>query len=99
MTKTNRIYAKDVTFSSVCSFNDNYIEGFATVNGKTFGFQIKRYEETSDYGINEGRISKMTIDSTPDEPYIQYDRQWCRHWRNVPKDLQAVYRAVIKKYN
>ena len=95
---TKRIYAKDVTFSSVCSFPDNYIEGFATVNGKTFGFQIKWYEQDGE-GINQGHISKMTIDSTPDQPYIQYDRAWCHHWRNAPKDLQAVYRAVIKKYN
>jgi hypothetical protein len=62
------------------SFPDgsNWVKG--TVNDGEFSFESKLFDEGSLYGINEGRISKLTIwkgkDFLWDGTVINYDRGW-----------------------
>ena len=91
-------FAKNVTIQEFQRHSDGYIEGQALFNNNVFPFEIKRYEQDGD-GINQGRISKMVIEKDHSIVSINYDRAWYNHWRKAPKDLQAVYRAILKKYN
>lgn len=65
-----------------------------TLNG--YQFCIKHFEEGSEFGINNGRISKMTL-SKDGKTLANYDRGW----DVKPKDdeTKMAYKALLKKYN
>lgn len=43
----------------------------------TFIYSMKRFDEPSEYGINGGRISKLTLrDKDSGEFVVNYDRGW-----------------------
>ena len=65
-----------------------------TNNG--YDFQIKHFEEGSEFGINEGRISKLWI-SKDHKALANYDRGW--DIRPTDKGAKAVYAQLLKKYN
>ena len=48
--------------------------GTINVNGEELEFQAKVYDEPSTYGINDGRISKLSIRSTNWGVVFNYDR-------------------------
>lgn len=50
-------------------------EGSLLVRGHVLHYWIKQYEFPSDYGIDEGRISKLTI-SMNGVNVVNYDRGW-----------------------
>lgn len=72
-------------------------KGIITVNGKSYRYCAKVYDEGSEFGINEGRISKLTIidanDETWSRPVINYDRGWDIEADNA-EDCE-VLRAVL----
>ena len=39
-------------------------------------FQAKVYDLPSNFGINEGRVSKLLLRSTDGSPFAAYDRGW-----------------------
>jgi len=67
-------------------------------NGKIDGneFQVKHFENGSEYGIDEGRISKLEI-RKDGKLLVNYDRGWDKK----PKDaaVKAVYEIILKRYN
>ena len=96
-----RQFAKNVYLDCIKVQTDNWAKGEASIGKKLFYFEIKHFDEPSQFGIQNGRISKLHITEfryiKGDE--IAYDRGWCSHWRKAPKEMQAVYRAILKKYN
>ena len=64
------------------------------ING--YLFEAKVYEEPSEYGINEGRISKLDISKTG-ECLCRYDRGW--DIRPEGEEVKAVYQEIIKRFN
>ena len=59
-------------------------------------FEVKHYEEGSQYGINGGRISKLHI-TKGNEEMACYDRGW-----DVPPKTEEAGRIVaelVKRYN
>lgn len=50
-------------------------EGSLKVNGSIFRYWVKQYDEGSIYGIDEGRVSKLTIKRDGKE-VCNYDRGW-----------------------
>lgn len=105
-----RIFACKARLTETYHHNDvsGWIEGNASIgNGLrrfSFEWEAKVYQEPSCYGIADGRVSKLHIRESKSEPndgkpVIAYDRAWCHHWRKAPKTMQAVYRALLKKYN
>jgi len=66
--------------------------------GKIDGFEfiIKHFEEGSEYGIDQGRISKLSI-IKGEKIIANYDRGWDIE----PKDTDevAVFQKLLKKYN
>jgi hypothetical protein len=64
------------------------------ING--YAYAVKHYEETSIYGIEEGRISKLEI-RKDGRIVANYDREWDIEPKGA--DVKAVYNKLIKKYN
>lgn len=78
----------------------NWTKGTATMNGKTYQFEIKHFDEPSDYGIDGGRISKLWIAPKPGDfrdTIVNYDRGWDVRPKNA--DAKAVYKAILDKFN
>jgi len=65
-----------------------------TIDG--YDFQIKRYDEGSELGIDEGRISKLEIWKNG-ELLAQYDRGWVKKPRDA--EAKAVYEEILRQHN
>ena len=55
--------------------NGLWREGTLTVCGETYRYQMKQYKEGSEFGIDGGRISKLTI-KRGGETVCHYERGW-----------------------
>ena len=67
-------------------------------NGKVFTFHMKHFEHPSQFGIDDGRISKLDVRTEATrKPVIHFDRGW-----DIPprtSDHKAVLNALKAKYN
>lgn len=59
-------------------------------------YWIKQYEESSEYGIDEGRISKLTLERE-DLTIANYDRGW--DLTPVDKETELVLAILLKQFN
>ncbi len=79
-------------------WSEGIIESPAT--GTKYRYWCKYYEEPSEaFGIDGGRISKLTIrrmDSSRD--IVNYDRGWDIHCPDE-YEVKAAYIAILEKYN
>jgi hypothetical protein len=72
----------------------------AAIDGNTlYEYHVKVYDEPSEWGLNGGKISKLTIrklDCAAD--IVNFDRGWDKE---VPDDseVQAIYNIILEKYN
>lgn len=73
-----------------------WTKGTEKINGQTYYYEVKHYEEPSEYGINGGRISKLYI-SSGDACTANYDRGWDR----LPADEATahIYNKLIWRFN
>ena len=69
----------------------------ATANSKEYRIMMVRFEEPSNYGIRQGRISKLWMSNVEDGEFINYDRGWDMH--PATTEAKAVLAAIIKKFN
>jgi hypothetical protein len=67
-------------------------------NGKTDGceYWVKSYDEPSIYGINEGRISKLTV-KRDEREIMSFDRGWDLEPK-TDADREILAR-ILAKYN
>jgi hypothetical protein len=73
-------------------------EGYLKDNGEAISWQVKSYDEGSEFGIDEGRISKLFIFSkTTGAVLASYDRGWDK--KPATKTAKAVYVDLLKKFN
>lgn len=78
-------------------YNSNWTKGVVTVNGKPFVFEIKHFATGSEFGINNGCISKMYI-SSDSKVLVNYDRGWDIRPNGEPY-LMAAYNAILDRFN
>lgn len=71
-------------------------EGTVSVNGEIFHYWMKQYEEGSEYGINGGRISKLTIKRSGREVY-NYDRG--EDIEPIDKNTETALEIILKRNN
>ncbi len=64
------------------------------ING--FKFEVKHYEEGSEFGIEGGRISKLRI-SKDGTDCAAYERGW--DIRPTTGEARAVYAELVRRYN
>lgn len=74
-----------------------WTEGRIEVRGITYHYWAKVFDEGSVYGINGGRISKLTIrKEQTDEEVVNYDRGWDK--RPKTQSAQKVVDMLLEKY-
>ena len=77
-------------------------EGILTgpTTGNRYKYWVKHYEEPSEaFGIDGGKISKLTIRKLNDSCDIEnYDRGWDEQCTD-DYEIKAVYAASLNKYN
>ena len=82
--------------------NLGWTVGTVTWNGIIYDFNVKHFDEPSQYGIKGGRISKLWLRRQGDvEPRLNYDRGWERGrgpYSNGPV-VTPIYEALIAKFN
>ena len=71
-------------------------EGTVRVNGEIFHYCMKQYEEGSEFGINGGRISKLTIKRSGREVY-NYDRG--EDIAPIDKNTETALAIILKSDN
>ena len=71
-------------------------EGTISVNGEIFYYWMKQYEEGSEFGINGGRISKLTIKRSGREVY-NYDRG--EDIEPIDKNTETALAIILKSNN
>lgn len=71
-------------------------EGTVSVNGDIFHYWMKQYEEGSEFGINGGRISKLTIKRSGREVY-NYDRG--EDIEPIDKNTETALAIILKSDN
>jgi hypothetical protein len=71
-------------------------KGTLEIEGKTVKYELKHYDEPSEYGIECGRISKMEL-RMGSKTTLRYDRGWDIE----PEDetSQLAYAILIHQYN
>ena len=69
----------------------------ASANGKEYRIMMVRFEEPSNYGIRQGRISKLWMSNVKGGEFIKYDRGW--DMRPATTEAKAVLAAISKKFN
>lgn len=71
-------------------------EGTVRVKGEIFHYWMKQYEEGSEFGINGGRISKLTIKRSGREVY-NYDRG--EDIAPIDKNTETALEIILKRNN
>lgn len=72
-------------------------DGRLQIAGGTFHFWIKRFDEGSEFGINGGRISKLTIkNERTGKEVANYDRGWDIEPKT--KSAQAALDWVLRNF-
>ena len=79
-------------------WSEGILKGPAT--GNKYKYWVKHYEEPSEvFGIDGGKISKLTIRKLNDSrDIVNCDRGWDVHCPD-DYDVRAVYAAILEKYN
>lgn len=79
-------------------------QGYITIDGHTFRWEAKVYEQGSVFGIDNGRISKLWLAEYVGDPTSSrckeaacYERGW-EHRPDTPQ-AQAAVKQLIEKYN
>ncbi len=74
-----------------------WVKGTIELNCVVYDYQAKVYAEGSQFGINNGRISKLQV-RQGDNILINYDRGWDIEPDKSDKDLMKVYQQILDKY-
>lgn len=71
-------------------------EGGIKVRNSVFKYFLKHYEEPSQFGIDEGRISKLTLKRNG-QTACNYDRGW--DVLPVDEDTEIALKILKQEYN
>ena len=66
--------------------------------GCKYKYWVKHYEEGSQFGIDGGKVSKLTIRKLDESrDLVSYDRGWAVEPNT--DEVKAVYAIILQKYN
>ncbi len=71
-------------------------EGALRVGSGIYHYWVKQYETGSEYGINEGRVSKMML-TRKGETVCNYDRGW--DVKPVDDETETAMEILLHQYN
>ena len=76
---------------------DNYASGTVDVGGNRYYYEVKVFEEPSQFGIDKGNISKLYVKRLNDGDVVaHYDRGW--DMEPINADAKEVVEIIKKKY-
>jgi len=68
------------------------------MTGTKYKYWVKHYEEGSEFGINGGKVSKLTIRKVGESRDLcNYDRGW--DIEPATDEVKAVCAIILEKYN
>ena len=73
-----------------------WLEGSIKVRNSLFHYWVKHYDEPSEWGINEGRVSKLTLKRNGEIVY-NFDRGL--DVEAVDKETKLALAILLKEYN
>ena len=73
-----------------------WLEGSIKVRNSLFHYWVKHYDEPSEWGINEGRVSKLTLKRDGEIVYI-FDRG--HDVAVTDEDTELALAILLKEYN
>ena len=73
-------------------------EGDLQVGKTSYHYWAKVYDEGSEWGINEGRISKLTI-KIDGKTVVSYDRGWDIEPDENDEAVMIAYSILLNDYN
>ena len=78
---------------------ENWVSGTVKLaNGSTFRYNLLKFAEPSDLGIDGGRISKLWVATAARlTMVVNFDRGW--DVKPATSDHKAVCDALLKRYN
>ena len=69
---------------------------FGNIDGYTYS--VKAYSTGSEeFGIDGGKISKLTIKDEAGKTVLNYDRDWDSYQNS--KALESAYKEIVRAYN
>ena len=76
-----------------------WYDGYITYNGIVFYYDAKVYDEPSELGINNSRISKLTI--IRESVYREIQASYCRGWGLKPTtpEAEGVLDILLKRFS
>ena len=82
--------------TKAAAYNGYLTSGTIEMNGDTFKYFIKHFKEGSDYGINCGKISILTLERNGKYACI-FDRGF---WSEAPadKNTEMAIEALVKEF-
>lgn len=91
-----RQFAKNVCLDCIKEQGTNWTKGEASIGKKLFYFEIKHFEEPSEFGIQNGRISKLHI---TEFRYIKGDEiAYDRDGANIGRTRRGRCKPSIAQY-
>ena len=73
-----------------------WTQGTINYNGRAYRYSVKHFDETSEFGYNEGRASKIWIERDG-RTVFNYDRGM--DIKAADRDTKAVLEMLMKKLN
>lgn len=77
--------------------NGHWTEGSLLINGKVLKYWVKHYDEPSQYGILDGKISKLEIRLGGEAVTCSYERGWSKKAEDYESKVALGY--LLRKYN
>ena len=93
--------------TNVLEYHDDGCGGWAhgavTVGHREYHYEVKHFDEGSQFGIDNGRVSKLRIIRVLPNRKVKEVCAYDRGWYVLPCQTNAAdmaaYKAVLKKYN
>ena len=91
-----------ITLNHGARTEEGWTKGVAVADGTVYDFQVKHYDEPSEFGIDGGRVSKLWLRKWGEpQAILSYDRGWDRGLspRGKGAGVGPVYKALLAEFN
>lgn len=84
-------------YNDAATTHGAWSEGSLLINGKVLKYWVKHFDEPSEFGIMQGRISKLEIRLDGEAITCSYDRGWDKQAEDKESMIALGY--LLRKYN
>ena len=92
--------SNEITLNHGMRTKDGWTKGVAVADGTTYDFQVKHYDEPSEFGIGGGRVSKLWLRRWGEpQAVLNYDRGWDIEPDENDEATMIAYSILIQEYN